>query len=349
LNIELLDRLRAASGEFVPIAELGADPEAVRLDLNALEAFGFAIEWHPFGGVAYRGSPDRLCPDQIEWNLGTRLIGRRIAVWNRVASTNDLAASASSSLANDGLVILAEEQSAGRGSRGRAWTVPPSSSILMSVLLFPPAPLEDPAWLTALAAVSVADVVAMGDGDLDRSAGRPSPKIKWPNDVRVAGRKVAGILVERGQGTVIGIGLNVNVERSDFPDDLHDSATSLQVLHGRRLDRSEVVRNLIRRLDHYYDQSITYGPDWLNGRYGHYSEHRGHLVEVQVGPELRRGRLVDLDLRTGLLLGLNDGGAARIATREIGAIANRAGSEPWDEADRQAWWEGPAPRSLAGD
>ncbi len=347
--MELLDRLRSAAGAFVPWGDLGPEPEALLADLAGLEAFGFALERHPYQGVAYRGPAARLCPDQIEWRLGTKVVGRRVAVWNRVASTNDLAAGASSSLANDGLVVLAEEQTAGRGSRGRTWTTPPASSVLMSVLLFPPKALEDPAWLTALAAVSVADVVALGDGELGPSSSRLSPRIKWPNDVRVDGRKVAGILVERGQGTVIGIGLNVNVDRAEFPDHLRGSATSLRCLHGRRLDRSAVVRDLIDRLDHYYDQSIAHGPDWLNGRYGHYSEHRGHRVEVRVGPGRRTGRLVDIDLRRGLLLGLDDGRAARIATHDIGSIANLAGSEPWDAADRDAWWEGPGPRSLAGD
>ena len=190
MNIPLLQCLREARGEFVPLADLGADLEVVRRDLEELEAFGFAIERHPHNGVAYRGPAARLCPDQIEWELGTSRVGRRIAVWSRVTSTNDLAARASASSANDGLVILAEEQTAGRGRRGRAWCTPPRSSILMSVLLFPPPYLDDPAWLTAMGAVAVAEVVETWTGC--------EARIKWPNDVRVEGRKVAGVLVERG-------------------------------------------------------------------------------------------------------------------------------------------------------
>ena len=123
---------------------LGAAP---RRDLDELESFGFALERHPYQGVAYRGPSARLCPDQIEYELGTQRIGRRIAVWNRVTSTNDLAARGRFA-ANEGLVILAESQTAGRGSRGRRWTAPAGTSLLMSVLLFPPEPLTDPAWLT---------------------------------------------------------------------------------------------------------------------------------------------------------------------------------------------------------
>ena len=160
-------------------------------------SFGFGIEQHPYRGAAYRGPAERLCPDQIEHGLATRWIGRRIAVWNRVTSTNDLAARAGTSASNDGLVVLAEEQTAGRGRRGRSWTAPPRSSILMSVVLFPPPHLAPAvpeaafgcAWLTALGAVATAEVVAAWTG---RDA-----TIKWPNDVRVDGRKIAGILVER--------------------------------------------------------------------------------------------------------------------------------------------------------
>src|SRR5438552_12882288 len=197
LNIPLLERLRAAGENFVPLDELGADRDQVRGDLNALAAFGFGIERHPYRGVAYVGPAERLCPDQIEHELGTRWIGRRIAVWSRVSSTNDLAARAGGCTSNDGLVILAEEQTAGRGRRGRSWTAPPRSSILMSVVLFPPPELAPArpaaafgcAWLTALGAVATAEVVSAWTG---RDA-----TIKWPNDVRVDGRKIAGILVER--------------------------------------------------------------------------------------------------------------------------------------------------------
>ena len=107
-----------------------------------LVSFGFGIEQHPYRGASYVGPADRLCPDQIEHELATRWLGRRIVVWNRVTSTNDLAARAGASGSNDGLVILAEEQTSGRGRRGRSWTAPPRSSILMSVLLFPPPQLD---------------------------------------------------------------------------------------------------------------------------------------------------------------------------------------------------------------
>ena len=298
-------------GGFVPLDRLDANPS----DLDELEAFGFTFERHPYHGVAYRGPARRLCPDQIEWELNTHVIGRRIAVWNRVVSTNDLAARASGSSANQGLVILAEEQSAGRGRRGRVWSAPSGSSILMSVLLFPSPSMADPGWLTALGAVAVAEVVAEFFG-LDA-------RIKWPNDVRVDRRKLAGILVERGQGTVLGIGLNVNVNVDDFPEDLRDSATSLQRLLGVPLDRSDVARALIQRLDFHHAQAVAAGPDSLNDHYRSRSEHLGHEVEVSTATETVVGRLVDLDLRSGLTLALPGGQVRKIPGRDVAAIAHR--------------------------
>jgi BirA family biotin operon repressor/biotin-[acetyl-CoA-carboxylase] ligase len=325
LNISLLHRLRAAGGDYIPLDSLGPDLERVRDELDALRSFGFAIEQHPYRGVAYLGPAERLCPEQIEHALATRRIGRRIAVWNRVASTNDLAARAGTSAANDGLVVLAEEQTAGRGRRGRSWTAPPRSSILMSGLVFPPPQLarELPeaaggcAWLTVLAAIATAEVVGAWTG---RDA-----TIKWPNDVRVGGRKIAGILVERALapsasvaarrgaphserrcGVVIGIGLNGNITPDGFSPELAGRATSLQIeRHGAAVDRSELIRDLIRRLDHWYETSRTLGIHMLNPAWTARSEHLDQFVRVSTPGATLSGRLIDLDVESGLTLVLN--------------------------------------------
>lgn len=321
MNIPLLHRLRDAHGAFVPVAELEAKAGAegsvnsIRSDLDELERFGFVFESHPYRGVAYRGPAPRLCPDQIEHELGTRRVGRRIAVWNRVISTNDLAAHAAASTANEGLVILAEEQTAGRGRRGRQWVAPAGSSLLMSVLLFPSETLAEAGWLTALGAVAVAEVVTAWTG--------LEAQIKWPNDVRIAGRKIAGILVERGEGAVIGVGLNANTALADFPEPLHETATSLRILMGETVDRSELARALIRRLDAWYDQGWSLGPDALTPAWRDRSEHLGQQVQVATPSGSYVGRLVDLDLRRGLTLTKSDGNGLdrRFSIRDILALS----------------------------
>jgi BirA family biotin operon repressor/biotin-[acetyl-CoA-carboxylase] ligase len=320
LNIALLDRLRAAGGAFVPAPDLDPDPDRLRGDLDALEGFGFVLERHPYQGVAYRGPAPRLCPDQIEWGLGTRRIGRRVAVWNRVTSTNDLAARAAASAANDGLVILAEEQTAGRGRRGRSWSAPPGSAILMSVLLFPPEPLGEAAWLTALGAVAVAEVV-------EAATGLPA-RIKWPNDVRVGGRKVAGVLVERSSGSVLGLGVNACAGREDFPEDLRATATSLRLLTGSAVDRSEQARALIRRLDALYEEGLSRGPEALNAPWRDRLEPIGRpaVAETPAGPVA--GRLIDADLRDGLTLATGAGHVRRLRAAEVVALSAVDGGPP---------------------
>lgn len=316
MNIPLLRQLRDADGAFVPLDALGEPPGSggVSGDLDELSAFGFAIERHPYRGAAYRGPAARLCPDQIEYGLPTEAdrIGRRVAVWNRVTSTNDLAARAAQSTANAGLVVLAEEQSAGRGRRGRAWSSPPRSSVLLSVLVFPAGAMAEPAWLTALGAVAAAEVVSEWTG--------LRAEIKWPNDVRVGRKKVAGVLVERGAGAVIGIGLNANLAPDDFPADLRATSASLRTLVGVPVDRSELARALILRLDARYEEARREGAGRLAVPWRDRSEHLGRpvLVSTPSGPFL--GRLDHLDLWDGLRLTSADGTPVVIPARHILSI-----------------------------
>jgi len=184
------------------------------------------------------------------WQLDTALIGRRVLVFDRLDSTGNLAASLANDPANDGVVILAKEQTAGRGQHGRSWTCPPGSGVLMSVLLFPPPPLHRPALLTAWVAVSVCETILQ--------AANLQAKIKWPNDVLIHGRKVCGILIESrpGQDTPLsvsaGIGLNVSQTPEMFADAALSQATSLALSAGRAFDWAEVARRLIRQLDEEY-------------------------------------------------------------------------------------------------
>ena len=322
MNGPLIRRLRDAGGRFVPYDALrdGDGLDALQRDLAELEAFGFVLERHPYQGVAWRGPSDRLCPDQIESGLAARRVGRRVAVWDRVSSTNDLASAAASSTANEGLVVLAESQTAGRGRRGRVWVAPPRSGILMSVLLFPEGPLAEPSWLTALGAVVVTDLVR-ADLGLDAA-------IKWPNDVRVGGRKVAGILVERGTGAVVGIGLNVNAPAESFPDELRASATSLGALTGQTLDRSEIARGLIAGLDARYETARATGPGDVRRAWRERSEHLGRPVRVATNGGVVSGLLTGLDLHDGLTVRGPDGRDRRVPAAEVVSVRDEGESAP---------------------
>ncbi|MSR55942.1 MAG: biotin--[acetyl-CoA-carboxylase] ligase [Gemmataceae bacterium] len=166
-------------------------------------------------------------------------------------STNNRAAEFAHDPANAGLVISADVQTQGRGQHGRVWHSQPGTNVLLSVLLFPPEELRKPAVLTALASVAVAETVS--------ELTRQEPSIKWPNDVLVAGKKIAGILIESGvkkpstQYFVAGIGLNVNQTSADFQAHGLPDATSLHQLTDRSFEVALVTRLLVQKLDEGYE------------------------------------------------------------------------------------------------
>lgn len=214
------------------------------------------------------------------WHLETRHLGRRVLVFDRLDSTNTYALQLADA---DGVAILADEQTAGRGQHGRRWLAPPRSSVLLSVLL--PPTVTRPALLTAWAAVSVADVVRQLTG--------PVPRIKWPNDVLVTDRKICGILIEQsrhpaGPVTVAGIGLNVTQTAADFAAAGLPEATSLAALDAHH-DTHAVARLLLTRLD---DNFTALADGSLERRWRDYLDLEGHAVEVELSDRRLRGQLV---------------------------------------------------------
>jgi BirA family biotin operon repressor/biotin-[acetyl-CoA-carboxylase] ligase len=177
------------------------------------------------------------------WYLEAAAIGRKVLVFDAVDSTNARAAELASEGNREQLAILAAEQTAGRGQHGRTWTAAPGSSVLLSLLLFPPPVLRRPAVLTAWAAVSVCIAI--------QKQTRVQAKIKWPNDVLLNGKKVCGILIEQGRGTVVGIGLNVRQSADDFAT-AGLAATSLNQFVPEPLETEDVARTLLQVLDEEY-------------------------------------------------------------------------------------------------
>ncbi len=181
-------------------------------------------------------------------------LGRRVLFFPTLESTNTHALFLANDPGNDGLVVLAGEQTAGRGQQGRTWSAPAGSSVLLSVLLFPPPALRQPALLTAWAAVSVCRLIRQVIG---REA-----TIKWPNDVLIQGRKVCGILIEqRSTGldqlaAVTGIGLNVSQPASWFPGSGLTEGTSLAVFARQPPDCRQVFQKLMRCLDEEYQRLL---------------------------------------------------------------------------------------------
>jgi BirA family biotin operon repressor/biotin-[acetyl-CoA-carboxylase] ligase len=192
---------------------------------------------------------------QLATELHTQRYGRSISYCELTGSTNDDARAAREAGAPNGHVVVADAQTAGRGSRGRSWISPPGSDLYVSIVDRLPVALAELPPLTLAVGLGVADAV---DALLSGS-GAPPAQVKWPNDVQIQGAKCAGILIEASTGSasgdavVIGIGLNVN--RTVFPAELMGSATSLRSSrsHAEPLDRSFALRVLLERVEQRVD------------------------------------------------------------------------------------------------
>lgn len=230
--------------------------------------------------------------------------GRPLHFHAIVDSTNERAAELARAGAPEGSVVIADAQMAGRGRGDRRWDSPPGVGIYVSVIVRPPVGAERAVFLTSLAALSVSAVIA-------QAAGRES-SIKWPNDVLLRGRKVAGVLAERGRGgseawVVIGIGLNLNHHRDDFPPALREKATSLRAETGDVHCRVRLTSRLLAQLEADYRAFRAGGPAALLERLRAASAVLGHRVEIEDGPRRVQGIALDLDDRGGLVLGKGKG------------------------------------------
>jgi BirA family biotin operon repressor/biotin-[acetyl-CoA-carboxylase] ligase len=243
-----------------------------------------------------------------EWHLNGQHVGRRVLVYERVDSTNTLALALAQEVANDGLVLVAREQTAGRGQYGRTWVSPVGSSVLLSALVFPPPALQRPAILTAWAAVSVCEAI--------REAAGLRATIKWPNDVLLNGYKVCGILIEQRGGTVAGIGLNVNQTAETFEAAGLPEATSLTAAAGHPFDCEEVMRLLIRRLDAEYRLLLDGEVGLLEAGWRDRLELLGRTVTAECHEGEVSGRLWELSF-AGVVLELPGGTMRRLAPEVI--------------------------------
>jgi BirA family biotin operon repressor/biotin-[acetyl-CoA-carboxylase] ligase len=192
---------------------------------------------------------DCLVANELQAKLGRSIIGREIIVLEKTGSTNDAVLEMAGD-SNEGLVLFAEQQTAGRGQRGNRWESSARKGLWFSILLRPRIDINQSAHLTAWAAEAVSDSI-QEEFLLETS-------IKLPNDIQINGRKLAGVLVEmraqekRPHLAIVGIGINVNQSQQDFPEKLRDRAISLAVALSRQVDRQKFATILLRDLDRSY-------------------------------------------------------------------------------------------------
>ncbi len=217
--------------------------------------------------------------------------------------------------APEGLAILADRQTAGRGRRGRAWASPPGVGLYTSILLRPAQPLARASLLTLVAGLAVAE----GIGEVaDREV-----RLKWPNDVLVDGRKVAGILTEMASvdawvsQVVVGIGINVNHGPPDLPEELFPVATSLAQATGRSISRCDLAAAVYNGLDRWYQVFRVGGTETILAHGRGLSATLGQTVEVVAEEGRWRGLAVDLDGDGALLVQEEAGPVRRVIAGDV--------------------------------
>lgn len=230
--------------------QLGVSRTAIWKNINILKEEGYQIESIPRKGYILRQAPDLLTKVEIQNGLQTKIIGEEIIHFHSIPSTNDSAKEFASNKAKEGLVITAEQQSAGRGRRGRTWESPKGTGIWMSILLRPNIPPSQAPKFTLLAAVAVASAI--------KEVSKVDVKIKWPNDLIINNKKVCGILTEMSAEMdfinyiIVGIGVNVNAMSRDFPEELQKTAISLAQVLGEKIPRQKLSRKILENIETRY-------------------------------------------------------------------------------------------------
>jgi BirA family transcriptional regulator, biotin operon repressor / biotin---[acetyl-CoA-carboxylase] ligase len=257
------------------------------------------------------GSIEEYTREGIAENLGTRVLGRYIRWHETLPSTNDLAVSLAEIQVPEGTIVVAEEQTAGRGRHGRPW-VSPRGGIWLSVILRPHLPLALTPLIGLAASVAAARAIRTTTGLLAR--------VKWPNDVLIDGRKIVGILADAGpdaEWVVVGIGINANVPREALPAGTGYPITSLEERLGRPVDRGILVRTLLRELERGYEELCVSGALATLRRWREMADTLGRVVRVETHGTVIEGVASDLDESGALLVRLRDGTVQRVLAGEI--------------------------------
>lgn len=306
---KILEYLREAEG-YVSGQELceklGVSRTAVWKHIKALEGEGYQIDGVKNRGYCLIETPDTINAREIHGYLRTKWLGPSLHIQESVDSTNNWAKRLAEDGAPQGTVVIANEQTAGKGRRGRKWVTPKGAAAAFSILLRPDMPPERASMLTLVKGLSVAQAISSLYG--------LEAKIKWPNDVIVSDKKICGILTEMSAQVdyinyiVIGTGINTNLK--EFPEEIRDKATSLLIETGEKAMRAELIGAVLERFEGNYE---VFSKTWdLEGLLEAYND-----VLVNLDREVRV--LEPKNEYTGIARGINAMGEL-LVEREDGQI-----------------------------
>ncbi|MEN6318801.1 MAG: biotin--[acetyl-CoA-carboxylase] ligase [Syntrophaceae bacterium] len=317
---QLLIYLKESKGDWVSgeilAHRIAISRSAIWKHICNLREEGYVIESSRKKGYLLRQASDLLLANEIQEGLHTSTFGKRgIVYFSETDSTNIRAKLIANDGAPEGTVVVAEKQTQGRGRRGRRWFSPPGDGIYTSIILRPLLSPNEAPKLTLLASVAVAEAIL--------SMTSLNVNIKWPNDILVNGRKIAGILTEistemdKIDYVVIGVGLNVNTPWESFPPDIRGRATSILTETGRPFPRIVLLRAYLEWLEIYYETLNSKGFQPVMNRWKNLADIIGRRISVEMIDRVSTGEVLDVDKDGFLLLRDTEGAIERIISGDV--------------------------------
>ncbi|RHW39297.1 biotin--[acetyl-CoA-carboxylase] ligase [Lysinibacillus yapensis] len=316
----ILKRFLQAPGE--PISgqalaeELGISRTAVWKHLQTLQEEGYTFETLKKKGYLLTNKLDKVDAASIASFLSTNRFGHTIHYLEECDSTQIIAHELAQNGAMDGTVVIAESQIRGKGRMSRPWESTKGKGIWMTVIIKPDVLPHQAPQFTLVAAVAIVNAIKSQCKNF-------TPTIKWPNDILINGRKCTGILtemiaeVDRVQALLIGIGINVNQQRKDFPEELHSIATSLSIEEEGQLNRAELVAEILNNLEHYCDQYVSEGFSPIKKLWEEASGTIGKSIKATTLTEVIEGKAIGITEGGVLEIQLGNGDIKQIYSADI--------------------------------
>ena len=288
---------------------------AIWKHVNELRKMGYEIESHPHYGYALVKSTDLLVPEEINFDLPTNVIGKRIMHLAEVDSTQNIADKLARDGAEEGTCVIAEKQTSGRGRKARNWASPFKDGVYISIILRPNLKPLHIIQIPLIAGVALVKAI--------QKTTNLEPSIKWPNDIFLSGRKVAGILTEVNcdidtvHYIVLGMGINVNTRKSSLPKEVKAIATSLSEECGHEVSRVDFLKNLLLELENVYSDFVANGFENTGKQWMAYNNTIGSLITVNDGQNVFEGKAVRIDEDGFLIIQTEDGLTQRIISADV--------------------------------
>lgn len=316
---EVIKYLEANIGKLISGGELSKNLNVSRTAIwkaiNSLKDEGYNIESKKNEGYILNTNNNILSKEIIKKNTTAKVFGKEIDILKTVDSTNNYLKLKAQDKADEGLVAIAEQQTDGKGRKGKSFFSPAGSSIYMSVLLKPKIKISNINLITIIAAISVVEAIY--------NITKIQTSIKWVNDVMYNNKKLCGILTEAsiegesGDINYIVLGIGINVKKINFPDDIKNVATSLGNITSIDYNRNELIGQLLNQLENNYNKLFSNNQCELINSYRNYLSMLGNEINVILSDSTYRAKALDIDENAHLIIQLPSGEITKINCGEI--------------------------------